>query len=99
MLDLKRQYESIKDEVNAAVEGVLTTQHFIGGPELDGFERESAEYLGCERQRWLRFWDRRAVAGAAGLRSRAGHQRHHHSVQLLRLGQFDRALRRDAGAG
>ena len=25
----------------------MTTQHFIGGPELDGFERESAEYLGA----------------------------------------------------
>jgi dTDP-4-amino-4,6-dideoxygalactose transaminase len=47
MLDLKQQYESIKDEVNAAVERVLTTQHFIGGPEVDGFERESAEYLGA----------------------------------------------------
>jgi dTDP-4-amino-4,6-dideoxygalactose transaminase len=47
MLDLKRQYESIKDEVNSAVEGVLTTQNFIGGPEVDGFERESAEYLGA----------------------------------------------------
>jgi dTDP-4-amino-4,6-dideoxygalactose transaminase len=46
MLDLKRQYAAIKDEVAAAVERVLTSQHFIGGPELDGFERESAEYLG-----------------------------------------------------
>ena len=47
MLDLKRQYESIKDEVNAAVEGVLTSQYCIGGPEVDGFERESAQYLGA----------------------------------------------------
>jgi dTDP-4-amino-4,6-dideoxygalactose transaminase len=46
MLDLKRQFASIKDEVSAAVECVLTTQYFIGGPELDGFERESAAYLG-----------------------------------------------------
>jgi dTDP-4-amino-4,6-dideoxygalactose transaminase len=46
MLDLKRQYESIKDDVTAAVERVLTTQYFIGGPELDAFERESAAYLG-----------------------------------------------------
>jgi dTDP-4-amino-4,6-dideoxygalactose transaminase len=46
MLDLKRQYASIKDEVNAAVEKLLTSQHCIGGPEVDGFERESAEYLG-----------------------------------------------------
>src|SRR5664279_2169837 len=46
MLDLKRQYASIKDDVTAAVERVLTTQYFIGGPELDAFEHESAAYLG-----------------------------------------------------
>jgi dTDP-4-amino-4,6-dideoxygalactose transaminase len=46
MLDLKRQYASIKDEIAAAVERVLSSQHFIGGPELEGFERESAQYLG-----------------------------------------------------
>ena len=46
MLDLKRQYESIADEVKAAIERVLATQHFIGGAEVDSFERESAEYLG-----------------------------------------------------
>ena len=46
MLDLKRQYASIKDEVAEAIDRVLTTQHFIGGEELAGFERESAEYLG-----------------------------------------------------
>ena len=47
MLDLKRQYASIKDEVSEAVERVLTTQYLIGGPELDAFERESASYLGA----------------------------------------------------
>jgi dTDP-4-amino-4,6-dideoxygalactose transaminase len=47
MLDLKRQYESIAKEVKAAIERVLTTQHFIGGPEVENFERESAEYLGA----------------------------------------------------
>ncbi len=46
MLDLTRQYETIKDDVHAAIERVLITQHFIGGPELEGFERESAGYLG-----------------------------------------------------
>src|SRR5262249_6619115 len=47
MLDLKRQYESIKEDVAAAVERVLTTQYFIGGPELEAFERESAADLGA----------------------------------------------------
>jgi dTDP-4-amino-4,6-dideoxygalactose transaminase len=46
-LDLKRQYETIKDEVHAALERVLASQHFIGGAELEAFERESAEYLGA----------------------------------------------------
>ena len=46
MLDLKRQYAAIKDDVAAAVERVMTSQYLIGGPELDGFERESAEFLG-----------------------------------------------------
>src|SRR5215469_13550348 len=47
MLDLKRQYEAIKDDVAAAIERVLTTQYFIGGPELEAFEREAAQYLGA----------------------------------------------------
>ena len=47
MLDLKRQYASIKDDATAAVERVMTSQHLIGGPELDAFERESAAYLGA----------------------------------------------------
>jgi len=47
MLDLKRQYESIRDEIAAAIERVLVSQHFIGGPEVAGFEHESAEYLGA----------------------------------------------------
>lgn len=46
MLDLKRQYESVKDEIHDAIERVLVSQHFIGGPEVEAFERESAEYLG-----------------------------------------------------
>ena len=48
MLDLKRQYASIKDDVNAAIERVMSSQYLIGGPELDGFERESAAYLGAK---------------------------------------------------
>lgn len=47
MLDLKRQYESIKDEITAAVERVFSSQYFVGGPEVDAFEHESAAYLGA----------------------------------------------------
>jgi dTDP-4-amino-4,6-dideoxygalactose transaminase len=47
MLDLRRQYEDIKDDIQSAVERVFSTQHFIGGPELDAFEHEAAAYLGA----------------------------------------------------
>jgi dTDP-4-amino-4,6-dideoxygalactose transaminase len=46
MLDLRRQYEGIADEVRAAIERVLATQHFIGSAEVENFEHDSAEYLG-----------------------------------------------------
>lgn len=44
--NLTRQYETIKDEIHAAIDGVLASQHFIGGPELEQFEAEAAQYLG-----------------------------------------------------
>jgi dTDP-4-amino-4,6-dideoxygalactose transaminase len=43
---LARQYEAIKDEVHAAIDRVLSSQHFIGGPELEQFEAEAARFLG-----------------------------------------------------
>src|SRR5580693_5029759 len=48
MLDLKRQYAALKDDIAAALEQVMTSQHFIGGPQLEAFERESAGYLGTK---------------------------------------------------
>lgn len=43
---LSRQYESIEHEIHAAVNRVLCSQHFIGGPELEQFETEVARFLG-----------------------------------------------------
>jgi len=43
---LARQYEAIKAEIHAALERVLSTQHFIGGAELEQFEVEAAQFLG-----------------------------------------------------
>jgi dTDP-4-amino-4,6-dideoxygalactose transaminase len=48
LLDLKAQYETIKDEVNAAVLRVIESQHFILGPEVEALEREIAEYSQCK---------------------------------------------------
>ncbi len=43
-LDLKRQYESIREEVNNAVLEVLASQSFILGPFVESFEQKIAKY-------------------------------------------------------
>ena len=47
LLDLKAQYNSIKDEINAAVAEVFESQHFILGPEVEYCERAIAAYSEC----------------------------------------------------
>lgn len=44
LLDLKAQYETIKDELAVAVSGVLESQRFILGPEVEALEHEIADY-------------------------------------------------------
>ena len=46
ILDLKRQYQSLKPEIDRAVEGVLAGGHYIMGPNVKAFEGEMASYLG-----------------------------------------------------
>jgi dTDP-4-amino-4,6-dideoxygalactose transaminase len=46
LLDLKAQYVVIRAEVRAAVDSVCESQHFILGPQVEGLEREIAEYCG-----------------------------------------------------
>jgi dTDP-4-amino-4,6-dideoxygalactose transaminase len=46
LLDLQAQYRPIRDEVLAAVTRVCDSQRFIGGPEVEAFEREVAAVLG-----------------------------------------------------
>lgn len=43
-VDLKAQYESIKEEVRVAIDGVLASSQYILGPEVKAFEEEMAEY-------------------------------------------------------
>ena len=44
LLNLKLQYQQIKDEIRHAVEEVLESQQFILGPTVDSFEKEIARY-------------------------------------------------------
>jgi dTDP-4-amino-4,6-dideoxygalactose transaminase len=45
-LDLKRQYQAIGSELNAAVLEVLASGGYIGGPVVQNFERLFADYVG-----------------------------------------------------
>jgi dTDP-4-amino-4,6-dideoxygalactose transaminase len=44
MLNLERQYASLRDEIGEALENVLQRQHFILGPEVAALEKEIASY-------------------------------------------------------
>lgn len=48
LLDLTRQYKSIKEDINFNLNNVLYSQSFILGKEVDELERKIAEYCGTE---------------------------------------------------
>ena len=48
LLDLVTQYQSIKPEIDAAIQDVLNSGKFILGPHEKAFEQEIADYLGVK---------------------------------------------------
>ena len=48
MVDLKGQYEEIKEEVNASIQEVLETTAFINGPKVHQFQKNLEQYLGVK---------------------------------------------------
>jgi dTDP-4-amino-4,6-dideoxygalactose transaminase len=47
-LDLKAQYQTIRDEVTAAINRVMQSQHFILGEEVQALENEMAKLIGSK---------------------------------------------------
>lgn len=45
LLDLKLQYQSLKNELDTKMLEIAATQYFILGPEVEAMEREMAEFL------------------------------------------------------
>jgi UDP-2-acetamido-2-deoxy-ribo-hexuluronate aminotransferase len=45
MVDLKRQYHKIKSEIDTAILNVIESTAFIGGPDVQSFAKELAQYL------------------------------------------------------
>jgi dTDP-4-amino-4,6-dideoxygalactose transaminase len=48
LLDLKGQYNSIKKEIDEAVQRVIDSQYFIMGPDVAKLEEEINTYLNCK---------------------------------------------------
>ncbi|MCP4665716.1 MAG: DegT/DnrJ/EryC1/StrS family aminotransferase [Deltaproteobacteria bacterium] len=48
LLDLKKQYENIHDEIALAVKEVFDSQYFILGPKVAELEKGIAEYCQCQ---------------------------------------------------
>jgi len=46
-VDLKAQYESIRDEIDAEIHAVIDSTAFVGGPFVERFEEEFADYCGA----------------------------------------------------
>ena len=61
-VDLKAQYNSIKDEVDAAVAGVMASSQFALGEAVAAFESDFAAYCGVEH----------AIAVEVGVAARQG---------------------------
>ncbi len=47
LVDLKAQFQSIKQEIIAEIEGVLENMQLFLGPQSQAFESEFAQYCGC----------------------------------------------------
>ena len=48
MVDLKTQYEHIKNDVDNAMQQVINSTQFINGDEVKNFQAELADYLGVK---------------------------------------------------
>ena len=47
-LNLEKQYQSIKKEIDTAIKKILDSSNFIGGNEVESFEKEVAKFCGSK---------------------------------------------------
>ena len=50
LVDLKKQYDSIKGDVDAAIKAVIEETAFVGGSYVKAFEEAFARYCGGQRR-------------------------------------------------
>ena len=58
MVDLKGQYNDIKDVVNPSIQEVIETTAFVNGPQVHKFQSNLEQYLGCKTRYSMCQWYR-----------------------------------------
>ncbi len=76
MVDLRRQFSEIRDEVYRMMNEILESSHYILGPKVQEFERKVAEYTGV-----------RAAVGVA-----SGTDALHLALESLGIGEGDEVI-------
>ncbi|MFN3395665.1 MAG: DegT/DnrJ/EryC1/StrS family aminotransferase, partial [Thermodesulfovibrionales bacterium] len=76
MVDLKSQFQEIKEEVFESLKEIIESSHYILGPSVREFEKKVAEYIG--------------VSQAIGVAS--GTDALHLSLEALGIGDKDEVI-------
>ncbi len=84
LLDVKRQYQALKAEMDEAVLRVLAQGQFILGPEVAQLEKAVAALSGVRFGIGSGQRNRRPAAGPAGLRDRRRGRGDHHALHVHR---------------
>ena len=96
-LDLKAQYQTIRDEIDAVIRRVIESQMFIQGPEVERLETRGGRVLRRRARDRLCLGDRCPPVAPHGAGSPARRRGDHHSLHVLRHRRLDLADRRPAG--
>ncbi len=67
-LDLRAQYQTIRQEIEPAVLRLMESQMFVMGPEVEQFESELGAFCGVARG-WMRIGNRCATFAVDGPRN------------------------------
>ncbi len=97
MLDLKRQYATIRELVRAAIDQVCESQSLVLGEEVAALEREISAHLGVASTVGCSSGTDALWLALAGAGVTAGDSFRYHALYVLCLGQLHHALRRTAG--
>ncbi len=83
LLDLKGQYQSIKDEMTPVLTEVIESQLFILGPNVEKLEAEIARYCGAPYAVGVTSGSDALLLALMAMDITAGRQSHHHALYVF----------------